>query len=146
MLSHTSEYALQAVLYIARRGGGDAVKLEPMAGALKLPRNYLSKTLHALVGEGVLTSERGPAGGFRLARAPEAVTLADIVEPFEPTRLARRCILGKGMCSDATACAAHERWKRIAEPMRGFFRETTVADLVDEERAIELAADVQRAS
>lgn len=146
MLSNTSEYALQAVLYIAQQGDRHAVKLEPMAAALRLPRNYLSKTLHALVREGVLTSVRGPTGGFRLARPPEALTLADIVEPFEPTRLARRCILGKGMCSDATACAAHARWKRIAEPMRGFFRETTVADLVEEEGSMEVARKLSEAS
>ena len=136
VLSHTSEYALQATIYVAQQEGPEAVKLDRIADALGLPRNYLSKTLHQLAREGVLHSERGPAGGFRLARPAAAITLEEIVAPFEPSRLSRRCILGKGVCSDATACAAHARWKLIAQPMRSFFRETTVADLISEEAVI----------
>lgn len=129
MLSNTSEYALQATLYIARHGERPQ-KLAEIAEALDLPANYLSKTLHRLAAEGVLTSERGPSGGFRLARPPEGITLGDIIASFDPTRLSRRCLLGQGECSDATACSAHSRWKVIAQPMRLFFNETTVADLM----------------
>lgn len=130
MLSQTSEYALRAALYLAMRGGGGSVKLEQIASALDVPRNYLSKTLHQLARAGVLSSERGPSGGFRLAHPPELLTLHQVVSPFDPARLARRCILGKGECSDATPCAAHDRWKTVAEPMREFFGGTTLADLV----------------
>ncbi len=136
MLSLTSEYALRAVLYLAAHADGNPVKLERIAEDIGVPRNYLSKTLHQLARVGVLRSDRGPTGGFRLARPPESMTLAEIVAPFDPARLARRCILGHGQCSDETPCAAHERWKPIAEPMRAFFRSTTVHDLLrDEDRA-----------
>lgn len=131
MLSQTSEYALRAVIYLAQAPPGTPVKLEQMAERLGAPRNYLSKTLHQLARAGVLSSGRGPAGGFRLAVPPERLTLADVVAPFEPpTTLARRCLLGPGECSDAHPCVAHTRWKVVAAPMRGFFRETTVADLL----------------
>lgn len=130
MLSHTSEYALRATIYLAMHDGEGPVKLERIASALGVPRNYLSKTLHQLSRLGVLSSERGPNGGFRLARSPEDLPLAEIVAPFEPERLARRCLLGMGECSDATPCAAHDRWKTVAGPMRTFFGGTTVADLV----------------
>src|SRR5690606_37876524 len=63
---------------------------------------------------------------------PESLSLADVVEPFDAARLARSCLLGEGPCSDETACAAHALWKTIAEPMRDFFRATTVADLVNQ--------------
>lgn len=131
MLSQTSEYALRAVLYVAMAGHGEPVKLERIAEALDAPRNYLSKTLHQLARAGVLASGRGKHGGFWLAAPAEEVTLAAIVLPFEPATLARRCLLGEGECSDATACAVHDRWKQIAEPMREFFRDTTVAELLD---------------
>lgn len=146
MLSQTSEYALQATLYIARHESAGPVKLERVAEALRLPRNYLSKTLHLLARAGVLASERGPAGGFRLGYRPESLTLGTIVEPFDPTRLARRCVMGQGICSDATACAAHARWKTIAEPMRAFFNETTVADLLDGEKVVEVVITTQGAA
>ncbi len=130
-LSQTSEYALRATLYLALHDGGGPVKLEQITEVLGVPRNYLSKTLHQLARVGVLTSERGPHGGFRLAHPPESLTLAEVIAPFDPARLARRCLLGKGECSDAHPCAAHERWKQVAEPMRAFFSGTTVADLLE---------------
>jgi len=133
VLSQTAEYAIRAVLYIAMKDGEQKpVKLGEIASALEVPRNYLSKTLHQLARTNVLLSERGPSGGFRLGTPPEELRLADVVAPFDPVRLARRCLLGEGECSDATPCAAHERWKPVAEPMRSFFRETTIGDLLKE--------------
>lgn len=136
MLSQTSEYALRATLYLAMHAEEGPVKLERIAESLQVPRNYLSKTLHQLARAGILDSERGPYGGFRLAHAPESLRLADVVAPFEPTRLARRCLLGEGECSDATPCAAHDRWKLVSRPMLAFFADTTVADLIQGNAAL----------
>jgi len=130
MLSQTSEYAVRAVLYLAMHADEGPVKLEAVAGALGAPRNYLSKTLSQLARAGVLSSGRGQRGGFQLAVPAERRTLAAIVGAFEPETLATNCLLGAGPCSDETPCAAHALWKPVAEPMRAFFRETTVADLV----------------
>lgn len=130
MLSQTSEYALQATLYVAMHQNEGPVKLDEIARSLGGPRNYLSKTLHLLARAGVLSSERGPHGGFRLAGPAESLTLLQIVAPFDPARLTRRCIMGEGECSDETACAAHARWKPVSERMRAFFASTTIADLV----------------
>jgi Rrf2 family protein len=77
----------------------------------------------------VLHSTRGPRGGFRLAAPPERITLAEVVGPFLPAE-GRACVLGRSRCSDAAPCAAHHRWKLVAERMRTFFGETTVADLI----------------
>jgi Rrf2 family protein len=137
VLSNTSEYALRAVLHLAMYGGEGPLKIEQLAAALGLPRNYLSKTLHQLARVGVLSSGRGKHGGFQLGVPAEELSLARVVEPFEPmTTLARHCLLGMGRCSDETACPAHHRWKVIAEPMRAFFETTTVADLVEGEASL----------
>ena len=131
MISQTSEYALRAVVYLARSGAGRSVKLEEVAEELDAPRNYLSKTLHQLARAGVLSSGRGPSGGFQLAVPPAELTLARVIASFEPpATLARRCLLGHGECSDVTPCEAHARWRLIAGPMRDFFHQTTVADLL----------------
>jgi Rrf2 family protein len=131
MLSLTSEYALRAVIYLAQAGAVGPVKLEQVAQALDAPKNYLSKTLHQLARAGVLTSGRGPTGGFQLAAAPDRLTLAQVVAPFEPTTmLVRRCLLDHGECSDANPCVAHARWKWVAGPMREFFNETTLGELL----------------
>jgi Rrf2 family protein len=130
MLSQTAEYALRAVLTIAESPGGVPVGASRIAAALRIPQNYLSKTLHQLARAKVLESTRGKLGGFRLARPPERIALLEIVAPFDDVTGRRTCLMGRPVCSDHTACAAHARWKEVAETSARFFRETTVADLV----------------
>lgn len=129
-LPQTAEYALRAVYFIAEWPDGLPVRVGDIAESLDVPRNYLSKTLHHLVGEGVLRSTRGPLGGFQLAVPADRLSLGDVVRPFVPAE-GRTCVLGRARCSDLTPCAAHFRWKEASEGMRHFFDQTTVADLVN---------------
>lgn len=130
MLSQTAEYALRAVLYLAEHADERPLRVGETASALRIPRNYLSKIFHQLARAGVLVSLRGKAGGFRLAAPPERVPLIRIVTLFDRVEGQRRCLLGRPQCSDRTACAAHTRWKDVAERIAQFFRETTLADLL----------------
>ena len=131
MLSQTAEYALRAVLAIAAQPNGDPLGAGQLAARLRIPQNYLSKTLHRLARAGVLESTRGKLGGFRLAVPAERITLQQVVAPFDDVTGRSECLLGRPVCSDRTACAAHGRWKEVAEQTSRFFRETTIADLSD---------------
>jgi Rrf2 family protein len=122
---------LRAVLYIARQSGGDPIRASEIADTLEVPSNYLSKILHTLARSGVLKSERGPRGGFRLARSGDELVLADLLEALDPSVLRADCLLGNSDCSDHTACAVHIRWKQVREPVCRFFRETTLADVAE---------------
>ena len=133
MLSHTAEYALRAVLFLADRGDEPA-SVEDIATALQVPRNYLSKTLHRLAREGVLVSARGKGGGFRLAVDPHRLKLLRVVEPFDQISGERRCLLGRPQCSDRHPCPAHRQWGAVSERVSEFFRERTVGDLIREQR------------
>lgn len=130
MLSQTAEYALRAVLYVAQHGTDRLVQVNEMAEALHIPRNYLSKIVHALVREGVLRSTRGKSGGFRLAAAPERLYVVQVVAPFGGVGEQRHCLLGQAQCRDRNPCAAHARWKQVADHVAEFFRETTIAELL----------------
>jgi Rrf2 family protein len=128
LLTQTAEYALRSVLFLGVLPKDTLVRVNDMAESLKIPRNYLSKVLFELARQGILGSVRGPHGGFSLARDPGILTLADVIEPFDP--LEDRCLLMRRECSDANPCIAHNQWKRVAGEVRGFFRNTTVADLL----------------
>lgn len=132
MISQTAEYALRAVLYLAMEQNGEPVSVETIADQLSMPRNYLSKTLHTLAKRGILTSARGPRGGFELAVPGGELSLFEVVEPFDDLERRRQCLLGRPECSDHAPCAAHHRWKALAESVSSFFRETTVEDLIRE--------------
>ncbi len=129
MISRTSAYALEAALVIAR-AGETPVRAAQIADQLDLPANYLSKILHALARNGVLQSERGPSGGFRLGRSAGEVRINDILAEFEDVGEARRCLLGRGSCSDEDSCPMHRQWKSVSAPVFEFFRTTTLADLL----------------
>jgi Rrf2 family protein len=101
-----------------------------LAAHLEVPKNYLSKTLHLLARDGVLRSTRGKNGGFRLARPAKQIPLIDIIGPFERLGERRGCVLGRPVCSDSTPCAAHDRWKEVAELTTAFFERTTLNDLI----------------
>ena len=128
LLTHTAEYALRVVLHIAGAAKDGPVRVDSAAAALEVPRNYLSKVMHVLAKTGVLHSTRGPNGGFTLGRPATQITLAQVIEEFDP--IEDRCLLMQRKCSDATPCIAHHEWKHVAVRMRGFFRETTVDDLI----------------
>lgn len=131
MLSKTSEYALRAVLVLARHPRGQLVCASELADGLAVPANYLSKILHALSRSGVLVSERGRHGGFRLARPAERTALADVIGPFHEITPRSLCLLGRNRCSDAQPCAAHARWKEVYGPVNDFFHHTMVAELLE---------------
>jgi len=79
LISQTAQYALRALVHIADNAGEGRIQVDPMATALDIPRNYLSKILHGLGQAGLLDSQRGPRGGFRLARDPGQIRLMDVV-------------------------------------------------------------------
>ncbi|MDX1624289.1 MAG: Rrf2 family transcriptional regulator [Gemmatimonadota bacterium] len=130
-LSKTSQYAVRAALYLARQN--DRVRASDIAEDLDVPTNYLSKILHILGRNEILDSERGPHGGFRLARPPEEITLAEVVGAFDEMTPDQRCLLGRSRCRDHDPCPAHERWKEVSERVYGFFEETKLTDLLGPE-------------
>lgn len=134
MLSQTAEYALRAVLAIAAQPDGVSIGANRLAVDLDIPQNYLSKTLHQLARLGILDSARGKLGGFQLGRSADRITLLEVVGPFDDVTGRRACLMGRATCSDHTPCAAHSRWKAVAEQQAAFFRETTVGDLLRERR------------
>lgn len=129
LLSQTSAYAVRAAIHLAEHAAAGPVPVADIAEALGAPRNYLSKILHQLARSGVLVSERGQHGGFRLARPPQRTHLAEIVMAVEPKRLDRRCLLGRPECSDTEPCPVHDRWRSLADAITRFVHETTLADL-----------------
>ena len=130
MLSSTGTYALRAVIYLAQHEGEGPVRVDDVSSALGVPRNYLSKVLHALAKDGALSSSRGPHGGFELAVPASQLTLARVLSPFEEVDGPRSCLLGDGQCDEADPCALHGRWSGLATEVAAFFEETVLEDVV----------------
>jgi Rrf2 family protein len=130
MFTATSEYALRALVQLARQPQGESVLGRELAEKGRIPANYLSKILWALRNAGFLETTRGQGGGYRLARAPQKITLIEIVRLFEGVTAEPGCLLGEQHeCSDKTPCSAHAAWKKVKEAYLHFIRSTTLADI-----------------
>jgi Rrf2 family protein len=130
MLSLTADYALRAILVLAREPRGTAVQSDRIAAAIDAPRNYLSKTMNALAKAGIVASARGPLGGFVLTQDPSSLSVARVAEVFDEPRLHRKCLLGRRQCDAENPCAAHARWSTMMRSARAPLTTTSIADLL----------------
>lgn len=125
MLSLTSEYALRAMIHLARHEEQWPIPGREIARQADVPAKYLSKVLGDLVRAGVLEGTRGLGGGFRLARTAKRTFLFDVLAPFESFDH-RRCPFGNQQCGDDHPCLAHDRWKKVVETQQRFLQTTSV--------------------
>lgn len=92
MFSMTIEYALRAASYLSE-ARGRRVTAQVIAGECRVPVSYMSKVLQAMAEAGLITSQRGPSGGFALAKAPAAITMLDVVDAIDPINRVTECPL-----------------------------------------------------
>lgn len=131
-MSRTAEHAVRAILHLAVNGP-DPVKAADIAEELGAPANYMSKTLHALAGAGIVDSRRGPTGGFTLAADPHVLTLAHIIEIVDDPAPKDACLVSSDRCSERNPCHLHARWKTVSHQVWNPLRQTTVAQLLGED-------------
>lgn len=130
MLSSTSDYALRAILALAGSKSDGPMRADQIARATGAPANYLGKTMNLLAKAGIVTSARGPQGGFALAVPADQLSLARIIDCFDEPRVHARCLLGNVPCDPRHPCAAHDRWTEIMAVRRAALATTTIADLL----------------
>jgi Rrf2 family protein len=134
-LTRRGDYSLRAALYLAEdweRGG--FAKIRDVALAMNLPASYTPHVLLLLARSGIARARAGREGGYRLARAPETVSVLEVVEAAEGDLRSSTCILRGGPCHWETACAAHAAWSDASEAFRSSLSATTLADLAIEDR------------
>lgn len=122
----TAQYALRALVYIARQPGEHPVLAREIAARTRVPSHYLSRILRDAVRCGLLESARGVGGGFRLARPAEDIRLIDVLSPFDDVLARSRCPFGQPQCNDSNPCGFHDYWKPIAAAYRSMLERTSL--------------------
>ncbi|HEX9180888.1 MAG TPA: Rrf2 family transcriptional regulator [Burkholderiales bacterium] len=129
ILSRTSQYAVQALIYMTTQPAGTAVLNRGIASYLRVPPAYLAKILRQLSKAGLLQSARGRQGGFVLEPGAEKTYLLQVVSLIEGPGFAEDCVLGLKVCEERTACPMHAQWKPVKERIVAMLREQTLESL-----------------
>ena len=128
MVTQTAEYALRAAVWLAQQPMLPASSAS-IAQATQIPRRYLHHVLQALVHAGLVCSYPGPGGGYQLARAPEAITILDIINAVSPLPRIRQCPLG--LTGHGThLCPLHRALDQATALVERAFRSVRLADLL----------------
>lgn len=113
ILSRTSQYAIQALIFVATQPRGVPVLIRMVAEHLDVPPPYLAKIMQSLSRGKLINSFRGRQGGVCLREGGEKTDLLQILTLIEGPGLTENCVLGLKVCSDETACPVHTQWKPI---------------------------------
>jgi len=139
MLSKTGIHAIRAMISLAELPDGVYAGAGSIADLIHAPRNYLGKLLQSFSRLGLVESQKGLGGGFRLAMDPRKITLLDIVDPIEHIGRLSGCFLGGSSCSETKPCAMHQRWGKVRDQYIQLLKETTIADLIQDGKSIPAA-------
>ena len=132
MFSKSCEYALQAIIYIAFHQAKGYIGIGEIAKSQDIPAQYLSKLLQQLSRTGVLDSQKGRGGGFKLKVPMGKLTLQRVVGQIDGLGIFDKCAIGLKMCSDETPCPVHFEYKEVKDKVRALLREKTLKDICED--------------
>lgn len=135
MLSNTCKYAIRAVVYLSVHATPEKkTGIREISEKLEIPTPFLGKIMQSLARNKVLSSTKGPHGGFCLGRAAEEISLMDIVAIVDGTDIFDTCLVRTAHCSDEEPCGIHDSVTAIRKELKQFFMHQTIADLASEFR------------
>lgn len=134
LLSRACEYAIQALLEMARHPKRSFWSVAELARRTGVPAAFLGKTLQKLAQHGLLRSAIGRKGGFAFARDPDEITILQIVEIVDGPELSEACALGFPECGGDHPCPFHDDWSRIRAELLEALSQRSLKALVERGR------------
>lgn len=142
-LSTRGEYALRALLVLGRDYQEDdaVVRIQEISNKQNIPKRFLEQILNDLKSAGVVESKRGVAGGYRLSRPPEKITLAEIIRHIEGALAPVSCVserfYEKCSCPDEARCAIRSVMKEARDAVVKVVERVTLAELCERARKLQ---------
>jgi Rrf2 family protein len=124
-----ADYAVRAAVELAAVGTGEPVKADQIAEAQSIPLNFLENILSELRRAGIVESRRGAAGGYLLARAPEEISLADVIRAVEGPLANVRGMSPDTLEYGGSAERLRDVWVALRASVRAVLEQVTLADV-----------------
>lgn len=131
-VSRRTDYATRAVLALTLEGGGP-LKLDELARRTAVPQSVLEQVMPTMRTAGIVRSERGPTGGYRLNKRPDEITLERIVRLFQGQLAPISCATRHNPepCPMTIGCTLREVWEEIRDATIQLLGQATFADLAE---------------
>lgn len=129
-LTMHTDYALRVLVYLTQKGD-ELATISEIADFYQISRNHLVKVVHHLASKGFIQTTRGKHGGMRLARAPELISVGEVVRRMEPNFDIVECFSGSTPpCTVTPVCALKEVLYRATNEFLGLLDRYTLADAI----------------
>ncbi len=137
MVTQRSQYALRALFELARRLKTGPTRIEDLAKAQAVPQRFLEVVLNDLKHAGLVEAKRGPRGGYQLARSPQNITVAEIIEACQGRFTPVDCLADpvSADCSFKGDCVFLSLWEEVRVAVTGIYESTTLQNLIDRDEA-----------
>lgn len=133
MFSNSVKYAINAVLYLAiHTKGSEKILARDIGEAIPVPKAYVAKLLQDLVRHNIISSTRGPKGGFFLTEANRKIPIIRIVELIDGEDIFTSCVLGLSQCNDAKPCPLHDKISPYRWSLLTSLEYNTIQDFANE--------------
>lgn len=131
IFSKSFGYSLRGILYVALKEGSGHVQLDDMAESLDVPRHFMGKIMKRLVKSNIISSLKGPTGGFFLNQSTLGRPLIDIYRITDHPEDLEQCVLSRGPCNNEHPCRLHDKVLPLKSPLYKILFDTTIGDLLD---------------
>ncbi len=129
-LTTKGRFAVTAMIDLAMWNGSGPVTLAEISERQKISLSYLEQLFGKLRRYGLVSSVRGPGGGYRLAKTLPQITVADIILAVDEPIDATRCH-GMQNCKDDQKCLTHDLWENLNKVIFDYLHSVNLAHLVD---------------
>ena len=131
MFSKTCEYGIRATIFIAKESSqGKKTGIKEIARQINSPEAFTGKILQTLVKNRIITSSKGPSGGFFIPdELLSQIKLVEIISAIDGDAVFKNCALGLDTCSEDSPCPLHLEFNRIREELENMLHATSIEDL-----------------
>lgn len=138
-LTRGADYAVRVMIQLASVESHDRLSLPELAEAIGTPESFLSKVLQALVRDGLISSRRGQAGGFRITARGRESSMREVIEAIEGPICLNVCLAHGPSCSRKAHCPAQPVWQRAQQAMFDVLSSVRVAAMAAQAKAASAA-------
>lgn len=123
-ITRQADYALRAMVYLARLDPNESAATKKIAEAQRIPPSFLAKIISQLSIAKLINTSRGAHGGVKLARPSAEISLLQVIEAIDGPIELNECTIDPGKCDNAENCPLHDIWQETQDQLVAKLRDT----------------------